>query len=251
MFSEPISGGMIARTSRAQLTDGRTVVVKRCPYPAELEAEGLLALAGAGVAVPRVLGTAGGTLVLEHVGGPADWPALGLMVAAMHRVTADRFGWHRDNRAGRFTQPNTWCEDWSTFFAEHRVRAHLADPQVPADLRRRLEIACDGPLPALLPDRPPASLTHGDLWVGNIVEGRWIVDPEVSYADRELDLAYMHMSRSMPDAFFDSYFGAWPADPTYPERRPALQLHHRLLQLRHFGARHLPGVESILDHYGW
>ena len=43
----------------------------------------------------------------------------------------------------------------------------------PDELRRRLERACAGPLPELLPRRPPASLTHGDLWTGNVVGGRW------------------------------------------------------------------------------
>ena len=72
-------------------------MVKRCPYPAEVEADGLAALAAAGAPVPAVLGAAGHVLVLERVGGPPDWPGLGRAVARLHRTTGDRFGWHRDN----------------------------------------------------------------------------------------------------------------------------------------------------------
>jgi hypothetical protein len=41
-----------------------------------VEADGLVALA-AGAPVPAVLGVASQVLVLERVGGPPDWPALG------------------------------------------------------------------------------------------------------------------------------------------------------------------------------
>src|SRR4029450_988593 len=160
-----------------RLADGREVVVKRCPYPAEAEADGLAALAAAGAPVPAVLGVAGDTLVLEEVGAPPDWPGLGRAVARLHRTTGERFGWHRDNFQGRFVQRNGWTDDCPSFYVERRVRAHLADPRVPEPLRGRLERACAGPLPALLRPRPPASLTHGDLCAGNGVEGRVPLDP--------------------------------------------------------------------------
>ena len=139
-----LTGGWIGRTWQAALTDGRQVVVKQCPYEAAVEVDGLAALATAGVPVPDVLGVAGGTLVLRLVQGPPDWPMLGTAIARMHRHTDRRYGWHRDNRAGRFVQPNSWTEEWPTFFVENRVRPHLADPSVPAAFRLRLERACDG-----------------------------------------------------------------------------------------------------------
>jgi hypothetical protein len=64
--SRPLKGGFICSTTRGRLADGREVVVKRCPYPAEVEAEGLAALAAAGAPVPAVLGVASHVLVLER-----------------------------------------------------------------------------------------------------------------------------------------------------------------------------------------
>jgi hypothetical protein len=75
--SQLLKGGFICSTTMGRLADGQDVVVKRCPYPAEVEADGLAALAAAGAPVPAVLGVAGHVLVLERVGGPPDWPALG------------------------------------------------------------------------------------------------------------------------------------------------------------------------------
>jgi len=236
---------------RGRLADGRDVVVKRCPYPAEVEADGLWAMAGAGAPVPAVLGVAEHVLVLEHMAGPPDWGGLGSAIARMHRFTGQRYGWHRDNSGGDVTQHNDWCDDWPTFFVERRLRVHLGDPRVPESLRRRLERACDGPLPALLPPQPPASLTHGDLWAGNVVEGRWLIDPAVSFADRELELAFMQMANTLPPVLFNAYHDEWPLDPSYGQRRPALQLHKLLNNVRHFGSRWVPPIEAVLETYGW
>jgi fructosamine-3-kinase len=248
----PLSGGYICGTVHGRLTDGREVVVKRCPYRVDIEAEGLQSLADVGVPVPAVLGVGCRVLVMRYVTGPPDWAGLGLAVARMHQVTGPRYGWHRDNRAGRLTQHNGWCDHWPTFYAERRIRPHVADPAVPQPLRRRLERACDSPLLELLRDHPPASLTHGDLWAGNVVAGRWLVDPAVSYVDRELEITYMQMSSSLPAEFFDAYCAEWPFDQSYEQRRPALQLSKLLVNIRHFGPqRYVPRIEAVLDSYGW
>ena len=169
------------------------------------------------------------------MGEGADWVALGRAIANLHRRTGDRFGWHRDNFQGMTVQPNRWSDDWPSFYVERRMRPHLADPRVPAPLRRRIDRACDGPLPALLRPRPPALLTHGDLWAANVVEGRWLVDPAVSFADRELELAYMQLSNSLPAELLAAYLEEWPPDPSYeqrPPRAPAAQVPQQHSPLR-------------------
>src|SRR5919109_4409399 len=83
----PLSGGMVCEIRRARLLDRREVVVKRSPYPADAEADGLTALAAAGVPVPQVLGFSGSVLVIEYVSGPPDWAGLGQAVARVHAKT--------------------------------------------------------------------------------------------------------------------------------------------------------------------
>jgi fructosamine-3-kinase len=254
-----LSGGWVGTSARAVLSDGQVVLVKQTPYPAEAEADGLRALAAAGVPSPPVVGVAGHVLVLAFVGEEVpppragEWAALGRAVAGMHQCAGARFGWHRDNHAGRFPQRNPWTEHWPTFFVEHRVRLHLDDPTVPRELARRIERACEGPLPARLPAHPTPVLTHGDLWRGNTVAGRWLVDPEVSYADRELDLAYMQQSsrNPFPDAFWGGYREVAPLPDGFEERRRVLELHHRLLQVRHFGASQVAALDELLTEQGW
>src|SRR6478752_8227182 len=160
IHEQALPGGYIGRTSRAELADGRTAVVKRCPYPAQQEADGLRALGAAGAPVPAVLGVGVHTLVLEYVAGDPDWGRLGRAVAQLHRHTAARFGWPIVNYHGRFPQDNTWSDSWPAFYVQRRVAPQLARADLPADLRARIEAACAGPLPALLRPDPPASLTH-------------------------------------------------------------------------------------------
>lgn len=226
-------------------------MIKRCPYPTAQEADGLRALGAAGAPVPTVLGIGATTLVLEHVAGDPDWAGLGRTVARMHRTTASRFGWPIVNYHGRFPQDNTWSPTWPTFYVQRRVAPQLARAELPPDLRARIEAACAGPLPALLRPDPPASLTHGDLWPGNMIDGRWLVDPAVSYADRELDLAYLSLSDTLPTEFMTAYQQEYPIDADFEERRPALLLHKHLVNVRHFGERALPRLWTLMEHYGW
>lgn len=247
----PMGGGSICEVHRAQLADGTDVVIKRTPYPAAVEADGLRALASAGAPVPAVLRAEDDLLVLEHVRGEPDWAGLGGALAHLHRTVADAFGWHIDNRIGPLVQGNGWMDSWPEFYADRRVRPLLDAPALPGSLRRRLERGLDGPLADLLPDRPPASLVHGDLWSGNVVDGRWLIDPAVHHADREYELAFMDVFGGFPSVLWDAYMGAWPLDSGWRERRPALQLHHLLVHVQLFGSGYVSAVEARLDALGW
>ena len=46
-------------------------------------------------------------------------------LAALHRVGAGRFGWHRDNTIGSTPQPNGWDDDWVRFWRERRLGFQL------------------------------------------------------------------------------------------------------------------------------
>jgi len=246
-----LGGGSICDVWRARLSDGRAVVVKRTPYPAEVEADGLAALAEGGAPVPEVLAADGDVLVLEAVQGPPDWAGLGAALAQLHASTGDTFGWHRDNLIGSLPQRNDPDPHWPAFYATHRIRPWLDAPALPGGVRRRLEAACDGPLPDLLDHDPPASLVHGDLWSGNVVDGRWLIDPAVCRADREYELAFMDCFGGFPGALTDAYAAEWPLDDGWQARRPALQLYHLLVHVQLFGSGYVGSVVSRLDALGW
>ncbi|MFA9429350.1 fructosamine kinase family protein [Egicoccus sp. AB-alg2] len=245
----PLGGGDTARAWRAQLADGHHVVVKATPYDAGLEAEGLRVLAEAGGPVPAVLGVAQHVLVMEHVAGPADWERLGAALAHVHGHHGEGFGWYRDNVIGPLPQRNGWRDSSGAFVVERRIRPYLDD--LPHEVARRLAAACDGPLPDLLDAHAPApSLVHGDLWTGNVVDGRWLVDPAVHHADRETDLAMLTLFGAPPPAFWSGYEAVAPLPDGWRRRRPALQLPPLLVHVRLFGHGFVPSVVRALDAAG-
>lgn len=214
------------------------------------EAEGLAALAAAGVPVPRVYaaGEHCGAAMIEMdrlaLGARPDWPALGRMLATLHRHTAVRYGWEADNWIGLAPQTNGWCADWSTFWFEKRLapqaaRAHAAG--FAFDLQA---------LRGLLADyRPPASLLHGDLWHGNVgftPAGPVLFDPAVYYGDRETDLAMTELFGGFPSAFYAAYDAAWPRDSGYAQRRDLYNLYHVLNHLNLFGSGYLRQAQGLV-----
>lgn len=251
--ARPLGGGSICSAWAGTIDDGTPVVVKVAPYDVDVEVDGLEALRTAGAPVPEVLGFDGAVLVLREVGGPPQWHALGRRLAEVHRTSAAaRFGWHRDNLLGRAVQPGGWSSRWPAFFAEHRLRPLLSASALPPAVRDRIDRALHGRLPALLGDHdPPASLIHGDLWKGNIIAGRWLIDPAVWMADRELELAFTHLFGGVPPQFFDGYESQWPLLDGASDRRPALQLYHLLIHVWHFGAGYVPMVVDRLDRLDW
>jgi fructosamine-3-kinase len=247
----PLAGGSICQVHAATLDDGRRVVVKDAPYPVEVEAEGLRALAAAGAPVPDVLHVEGHRLVLAHVAGDPDWAGLGERLAEVHRATGSDYGWDRSNRIGPLPQDNGRLARWPAFLAERRIRPHLDAPALPVAVRRRIEAGLDGPLEDLLPSDPPASLVHGDLWSGNVVDGRWLIDPAVHHADREYELAFAEVFGGLPPPFWDAYEATWPLPAGWRERRPVLQLPHLLVHVRLFGVGYVGAVAARLDALGW
>jgi fructosamine-3-kinase len=246
--SRPLAGGDIAEVALVELADGRRAVRKRTPYDATLESEGLEALGAAGARVPAVLAVDASTLVLEHVRARPDPEALGAELATVHQHRADAFGWHRDNVIGSLPQRNPRCDTWLELYVEHRLRPYRDD--LPHPLAARLDDACERVLPVLLDHGPAPSLVHGDLWSGNVLDGRVLIDPAVHHGDREIDLAMLDLFGGVPDALAAGYDAVWPLPEGWERRRPAQQLYHLLVHVRLFGAGYHDAVARRLDAIG-
>lgn len=229
----------------------------------EAEAEGLQELARAkALRVPRVLALdeAADTvfLALEWIdlGGSASAASvkLGEQLARMHRVTAEQFGWRRDNTIGTTPQINTLCASWPEFFRERRLRyqldlaaqnghgGRLQDRG--AQLLERIEMF-------FADHHPEASLLHGDLWSGNFgvdTSGTPVIfDPAVYYGDRETDLAMTRLFGGFSSAFYAAYVSVWPLSPSARPRIALYNLYHVLNHLNLFGGGYEAQALGLID----
>lgn len=226
------------------------------------EADGLAALAAAGLRVPAPIahGVAAGDafLVLEHLelggGSRSSARELGRGLARLHAADAGRaFGWHRPNYIGSTPQPNRWHDDWPTFWAKERIAPQLALARANG-LGARLSALGEKLLeriPGLLTGHAPKpALVHGDLWSGNtgtLVSGAPVVfDPAVYVGDAEVDLAMTELFGGFATDFYAGYAEVAPPSAGYAERRALYNLYHVLNHANLFGGGYVDQAEHMI-----
>ncbi len=228
----------------------------------EAEAEGLNALAdSATIKVPRPLctGSSDGAsyIVMQHLGlgraSTPDWREAGRALAALHRCTAEAFGWSRDNTIGSTPQHNDWERDWVAFWRERRLGFQLAEA-ARNGYRGQLQSLGEQLLerfPVLIDHRPPPALLHGDLWGGNIgfcdTGEPVIFDPATYFGDREAELAMTELFGGFSADFYAAYREAWPVDAGYRIRKTLYNLYHVLNHLNLFGGGYRGQAERMMQ----
>ena len=187
---------------------------------------------------------------LDHASGAA----LGLGLAALHRNSAQRFGWQADNFIGSMPQHNAWTQSWPRFWAEKRLLPQLRwASQRGLDQRlltqgQRLAEKVDA---FFLTGQPQPNLLHGDLWSGNasaLADATPVIyDPAVYFGDREADLAMTELFGGFPESFYAAYREAWPLPPEYETRKMLYNLYHLLNHFNLFGVGYLSQAQRMIE----
>jgi len=197
-------------------------------------------------------------IVLEYLAPShvsADDESLGRGLAALHRRTALRYGFHAASYCGTTLQENPWTATWPEFFRDYRLRLLLGRIEVGRGLsaadRRIYERVLDR-VPDLLSHETAPSLIHGDLWSGNVLHtahGPGLVDPACAHADREMEFGITTLFGGFGDRFWRGYEEAWPLPPDWRERNPLYQLYHLLNHYSIFGGHYGAEALSIARRY--
>jgi len=195
-------------------------------------------------------------LVMEYIqlGGRVSQALLGEQLAAMHRHTRDRFGWHRDNTIGSTPQYNAWHDDWVVFFRDQRLGAQLAmaaDRGYHGRLQQLGERLMES-LPLFFSGyRPVPSMLHGDLWGGNASTddtGQPVIfDPALYYGDREADIAMTELFGGFGNDFYAAYNAGWQLDADYPTRKTLYNTYHIINHLNLFGGGYGSQAERMMQ----
>ena len=240
--------------------------VKQVPYlqfdALEAEADGLQALAVTSFRIPAVVACESvgeqGYLAMEHLdlrrlSRREDAEAFAEALGAMHEVTDDLYGYHRDNYLGATHQVNSQSASWCEFFIHSRFepQLELLTRNLPGSrvliLKQKLLRAVE----QLLGDhQPKASLLHGDLWSGNAAccaDEPAIYDPAVYYGDADAELAMMLLFGGFTDVLF--YYDAdWNRNAERLLRIELYQLYHLLNHMNLFGQNYESQSLEKINH---
>ena len=261
-----LAGGCVGEVWRLDFAGGDSLVAKTGDGQSRLDIEGdMLAYlaAHAAIPVPAVYLSAPDLLVMEHLPGGG---ALGAaserhaadLLAALHAIGQENFGFGFDTLIGGLHQPNTPQASWRDFFRDRRL-IHMADEalhagRLPAAARVRADDLAVR-LDKWIDDAAKPSLIHGDLWGGNVLAdgGRitGLIDPAIYYADAEIELAFSTLFNTFGEVFFERYRERRPLAPGFfEERRDLYNLYPLLVHVRLFGGGYVGAVERTLTKFG-
>lgn len=188
-------------------------------------------------------------LLLEHIPGEcldglalepgerADIDAqLAGVLSDLHGHTGPSFGPVDGDDSAR-----GWADIFTQRLVEARAHPGLAErlaPEVLAGVDQAI-----GRAPHALADAGPPTLVHGDVWNGNLVvqfeKGRWwlagLLDPDLQFADAELELAYLEVFDVPRQHFLAAYTAERPLRAGYEQRRLFYWLHTALIHVALFG----------------
>ncbi|WP_433295881.1 phosphotransferase [Actinoplanes sp. CA-030573] len=263
-----LSGGTFAAVWRAELDDGRPVVVKVGPPPSArmlryeeglipAEAEYFAMVAGR-APVPEVLAVSDDAdrpwIVTSLLPGrpltEADSPRareqLGAVMARVHEITGPHFGYTGNRPAGG---------DWPTAFGAiiRALRTDAAEWDVPLP---PLDGVVERHHDALAAVTRPA-LLHFDLWDGNVLAGpdgelTGLVDGErYLYGDPLLDFvspALMRRIEELPDHPFLAGYRPAPFDEPARIRLSLYRIHLYVLMITEGPSRGIAIADGRHDH---
>lgn len=183
------------------------------------------------------------------------WEAFGEQLANMHRIQSEKFGYPDDNYIGSLPQKNSFCDNWLTFFTEHRLldQARLAYQAslISQSLMSQIERLCAS-MEGMFPTEK-ASFIHGDLWSGNFICGPgskpYLIDPAIYYGNREMDIAMSHLFGGFKPRFYESYNANFPLLPGWQERIDLCNLYPLLVHVNLFGSSYASRVKNIVQKY--
>ncbi len=260
----PLSGGCIGEIYKVELADGVRLVAK-------VASKGGLAVEGfmlgylkthSGLPVPAVLHCEDRLLLLEWIetsGGltPSAEAQAAELLAALHGITAENFGFERDTVIGALPQPNPWTPSWHAFFRDRRLlymgRTALDRGNLALASFTRLEKLCTR-IEDFIEEPAAPALIHGDVWGGNVLTrgGRVaaFVDPAIYYAHPEIELAFSTLFSTFGNAFFSRYEELRPIAPGFFEaRRDIYNLYPLLVHAALFGGQYPNAFCRTLARY--
>ena len=259
-----LPGGSINRVYLLKTSEGPRVIKINDPhkFPGMFaaEKEGLQELRKAkAIDGPEVLGVGenkeAAWLLLEYKEQVPQksnfWNSFAEGLSALHRNSAESFGFHSDNYIGSLPQYNNHETSAVDFYINQRLEPQFRMAAEKGFSFDKLNVFYKN-ISEEIPAEPP-SLLHGDLWSGNYIINEHglpcLIDPAVCYGPREMDLGMMKLFGGFSETVFSEYKKHFPLTTGFEQRVPIWQLYYLLVHLNIFGKSYLASVKNILSRF--
>jgi len=214
------------------------------------------------IAVPKVFDVSQTHLLMEYIESTkqakcAKEIAAAKVLSDLHAVTNDArmYGYYYDTTIASFTQKNEQTQyNWTLFLGQMRImpmaKICYDKGYISKETVGRLELLCRELYKRIDLASIEPSLLHGDLWSGNILfnmNGATLLDPALSFGDKEMDLAYILMFDTFGDTFFESYQEVHTLSDDFYEVKVALyQVYPLLVHVALYGGVYVKQLEALL-----
>jgi fructosamine-3-kinase len=231
-------------------------------YKLQIEANMLKDINKYDIAVPKVYDISETHLLMEYIEMGKQAKCTQEIEAAkiltkLHSVTNDSrmYGYYYDTTIGPFAQKNEQTQyNWTLFLGQMRIlpmaKICYDKGQIRKEMLARLEGLCRDLYKRINMASITPSLLHGDLWNGNILfnmNGATLIDPALSFGDKEMDLAYIKMFDTFGDTFFDKYQEVHTlSDDFYEVKVPLYQIYPLLVHVALYGGSYIMQLEQLL-----
>lgn len=180
---------------------------------------------------------------------------LGRNLAQLHKCSQPFFGLDHNNYMGSLAQVNRQGVSWTEFFIEERLKPQVELGELKGllagSILDQFEIVYEK-LDSLYPAERPA-LIHGDLWSGNYLvnsaEKPVLIDPAISYSNRECDIAMTTLFGGFQQLFYDAYNEVFPLQQGWKQRLDLWNLYPLLVHVNLFGTSYLSGIRRTLAEF--
>ncbi|EUK18528.1 fructosamine kinase family protein [Commensalibacter papalotli (ex Servin-Garciduenas et al. 2014)] len=246
--AQPLTQGDLSETILINTNDGRNYVIKNGFSPV-IEGNMLRFLAEHHIDVPEVIFANANILIMEAIQetnclSKDAWQNLAFTLNKLHQIDHSAYGWKEDYAFGKVKITNQFCNNWVLFWGNNRLACFL--DHLPSKIASQLEKLIRN-LGHYIPNNPPISLLHGDLWSGNIIthiNRPYLIDPACYFGHNEVDIAMLNIFGSPPNAFYNSYS---LLEPNWQERLPVYQLFPAMVHYVLFGDYYLQMIQTLLD----
>ena len=177
-------------------------------------------------------------------------------IVSLHSLNNDKYGFVFDTQIGGLKQINEFNDNWVNFYGEKRL-AYIfnlinSSNQMDNLINKKIELLLKN-LHNFIPNKPIASLLHGDLWEGNILFNNKnfvsFIDPGSFYGHNELEIAYLRWfnPKFIGKNFLEKYNDIIKLNKEYLNYEPIYQLYYSLLNVYLWDRKYVLDVEKLIN----